>query len=213
MNIVKINGIEFDVATLKAATWIEEHRRANIIVDTDEDGCLSGRDAACEDEDMWQAQTCESVMARDGKAYSVCMVSTQDGDGCAVCPASDGPAVADHNSKYEIEDEDGYDCSVGEVAVALDLDLADDNCLPEASDYESAAKSYVEENADARFYIDRERGFANEWTLHVLTGEAEPDEDWELVSNPVAWLKDALMDADTYHGEYLADKAVGAIEG
>lgn len=212
MNIVKINGIEFDVATLKAATWIEEHRRANIIADTDE-GYLFGRDVACDDEDMWQAQTCESVMARDGKAYSVCMVSTQNGDGCAVCPVADGPAVADQYSKYEIEDEDGYDCSVGEVADALDLDLADDNCLPDASDYESAAEDYVVTHADARYFVDRLRGFANEWTLHILMGDAEPDEDWEMVSDPVAWIKDALMDADTYHGEYLADKAVGAVEG
>lgn len=212
MNKIKINGVEFNIETLKAATWIEEHRKSIIIIEEDEDGCLVGRDAACEGEGMWQAQTCESVKSRDGRLYSICMVDTEYGSGCSVCPAADGPACADHNSSYEIEDDDGYEHRVGEVAEALNLDLDADNCLPDVNDYEAAAKGYVDKHQGARYFVDTCRGFANEWELHILTGDSDQDEDWEACSNPVSYLKDAIMDAKTYHSEYLAVKCVGAVE-
>lgn len=76
-------------------------------------------------------------------------------------------------------------------------------------DYTSLAEEFVAANPDARYYVDDERGFANEWTLFVrLSAERhDDDEDDDLreitTEEAVHYIADAVMstrDYEALHG-------------
>ena len=83
-------------------------------------------------------------------------------------------------------------------------------------DYAALAEEYISANPDARYYVDDERGFANEWTLIVRSGAERDDEDDDDLreitpEEAVSYIADAVMDRRDYEAIHGCEPYVGAV--
>lgn len=80
-------------------------------------------------------------------------------------------------------------------------------------DYTALAEEFVSANPDARYYVDDERGFANEWTLVVRTGARQDDDGLREITADAAvyYIADAVMDRREYETIHGCEPSVAAV--
>lgn len=154
----------------------------------------------------WSGYETDALRCRDehGRVttipFSACRIWSEDG--------RDQYCVSARENVENVEDEWGDYLSVRDL-----LDIAGLAVSREDVDYTLLAEEFVSANPDARYYVDDERGFANEWTLHVRLREGEDDDDLrEITAEDAVWyLATAVMDRDDYEATYHCECAVGAV--
>ena len=232
MKTVKINDIEFRADEIRNATWTTESSDLSVYVcegdDHDEEierddenkavikWTATSLTARVEDEEPWEAAWTH-VTALDGKKYTIYVEDSYDSktiisEGWVEAYTSGDPSVE------TIEDEDGWELQTSDLSSICDTmpNLSVGNGMPEYDAYESEAERYIEQLPDtAKIWLDRMRGFANEWAIYIdLTGEIEPRDEWEPAdeSHVASYLADAICPADVYHDERLSESCVSAWE-
>lgn len=114
------------------------------------------------------------------------------------------------------EDADVTSGDWDEPVTAIDLLAAAGLSVSEPDvDYALLAEEYISDNPDVQFFVDEERGFANEWTLIVrLAARQGQDEDdlRELTpAEAVHYLADAVMGPRDYEAIHGCEPHVGAV--
>lgn len=108
----------------------------------------------------------------------------------------------------DVEDEWGDYLSVRGLLAIAGLEAAREDV-----DYSSLAEEFIANHPGARYFVNDERGFANEWTLYVRVGEDDDaDEDLrEITAEAAVWyLATAVMEREDYEARYGCECAVGA---
>lgn len=119
--------------------------------------------------------------------------------------------VAHYEDVRDVEDEWGDYLSVRGLLAIAGLEAAREDV-----DYSSLAEEFIANHPDARYFVNDERGFANEWTLHIRVGEdddADDDADLrEITAEDAVWyLATAVMSVEDYESAYGCECAVGAV--
>ena len=129
-----------------------------------------------------------------------------------------GEIYIDGDKVISITDDDGDEISVSDLRdefAAHNIDWPDWEGVD--YDYKAMAREYYndDDNKDARYYVDDERGFANEWSLYVVkSDDADIDGDWRRITDEdmiCSYIADAAMTAEDYRAYHLCDKACGGI--
>jgi len=116
-------------------------------------------------------------------------------------------------------EDDEFEYTVSDIEEMLRDALGDDwpSWESVAYDYEAIATDYYNEHsADGyRYFIDDVRGFANEWTLHILTdSDDEADEAWRALDDRdliIHHIADAAMSSRDYESQHGAMDATGVV--
>ena len=235
MKMIKINGIEFAADEIRNAKWTTESSDLSVYIDVNHE---RGEDdleqeierinedegrvkwtatlirSRVEDEEPWEVAYAHAT-AIDGRKFTLFVEDSGDSKKLIQEGWVDYYNI-DADRIETIEDEAGYDPSdLASVCDTLpDVDMS--NGIPDYAAYKSSAEDYVSELPPcARVWIDRARGFANEWTLFIdRTGAADARDEWEAVDESyfVSYLADAICPSDVYHNEHLSVKCVAAYE-
>lgn len=111
-----------------------------------------------------------------------------------------------------VEDDRGIPVSVSEILDAAGFAVSEPDV-----DYTSLAEEFVAANPDARYYVDDERGFANEWTLVIrMEAERQDDEDDDSLreitaEEAVHYIADAVMEPRDYEAIHGCEPYVTAV--
>lgn len=154
----------------------------------------------------WSGYETDALRCRDahGKTttipFSAARIWSEDG--------RDQYCVASSEDVESVEDEWGDYLPVREL-----LDIAGLSVSREDVDYTFLAEEFIRANPDARYFVDDMRGFANEWTLHVVCEKKEVDDDLrEITAEDAVWyLATAVMEREDYEARYGCECAVGAV--
>lgn len=153
----------------------------------------------------WSGYETDALRVRDAHGTTIIPFS-------AACIWSEGGrdqyCVAHYEDVRTVEDEWGDYLSVRDL-----LDIAGLAVSREDVDYTSLAEEFIDANPGARYFVNDERGFANEWTLHVRVGEGDDDDDLReiTVEDAVWYLATAVMEREDYEATYHCECAVGAV--
>lgn len=201
-----ING-EWTVtdADLQSAKWVE--------IDSGNSTTYSGDGfdhtivaAPQSDETWWDGIEASDIPANDAEGKP-CRISIS----LDVCDNEDSHIFVNATEEVRFaESEDGERYHASQLAEIVGHNIGGKMHL----DYEGAADKFIADHPDARYIMDNQRGFANEWTLYVCKTDEEVaviasrfEDTSEYDSESVRpWLISAMQSDDDYKSDHGAEK-------